>query len=437
MTLPKILVDSRRLRLTLFTAAYVSQGVPIGLLTIALPAYLAEHGMTLAQIAWYQGIVGLPWGFKLIGGPLMDRFAFPPMGRRRPWILGAQAGLTLSLLSLVAVTDPLAELGLVVVLAFTVNACAALQDVAVDGMAIDVLPEDERGRANAFMAFGQVAGFSIFASLCGLLLKHSGLPAAAAISAVAVGGVFTLVLFARERAGERLWPWSDGRAAVRTVPVATRFAEVFGGLARVLFMPMSVVWLTTELIVRLRDGVGVAVMPVAATQTLGYTSEAYSSFSGAIGVVVAVVGLGIGPMIDRYRAKSLYMVGIGGSALVAALFAATPSLWSSTAYVVTLAVAGALFGQAIFVAFIAGAMTLCWSRVAASQFAIYMSLSNLFRSIGSYLFSKVADRFDTSGSFWLMAACLALACAVLAFFSEQRHGERLRGLDERVLGEAA
>jgi len=244
-------------------------------------------------------------------------------------------------------------------------------------------------------------------------------------------------LFARERSGERLLPWSEGRAAARAVPVATRFSEVFSGLARVLFMPMSVVWLTTELIVRLRDGVGVAVMPVTATQVLGFTSETFSEFSGAIGVISAVIGLGIGPLIDRYRAKSLYMVGIGGTALISGLFAATPSLWSSTVYLVTLAVASALLGQAIFVAFIAGAMTLCWSRVAASQFAIYMSLSNLFRSVGSYLFSKVADRFDTSGSFWLMAGILALACAVLAFFSEQRHSERLRGLDDRAVGEPA
>ena len=437
LTLPKILVVSRRLRLTLFTAAYVSQGVPIGLLTVALPAYLAEHGMTLAQVAWYQGIVGLPWGFKLIGGPLMDRFAFRPMGRRRPWILSAQAGLTLSLLSLIGVADPLAHLSIVVALAFLVNACAALQDVAVDGMAIDVLPEDERGRANAFMAFGQVAGFSIFASVCGFLLKHAGLPAAAAVCAFTVGCVFALILFARERAGERLFPWSEGRAAVRAVPIATRFADVFGGLARVLFMPMSLVWLSTELIVRLRDGVLVAVGPVTATQTLGYAAEDYSNFSGVIGVVVAVIGLAIGPLVDRYRAKTLYMLGIGGSALVAALFAATPSLWSSTAYVVTLATASALFGQALFVAFIAGAMTLCWPRVAASQFAIYMSLSNLFRSIGSYLFSKVADRIDVIGQFWLMAGVLAAACIVLAFFSERQHTQRLRRLDEGALGEAA
>ena len=43
-------------------------------------------------------------------------------------------------------------------LCFVLNCFGAAQDVAVDGMAMDVLPEDEHGRANAFMGFGQVAG---------------------------------------------------------------------------------------------------------------------------------------------------------------------------------------------------------------------------------------------------------------------------------------
>src|SRR4030095_4436027 len=149
-TLPP-LVASRRLRLTLFTAAYFSQGVPIGLLVIALPAWLSAHGTSLGEIAAYQGIVGLPWGFKLIAGPFMDRFAFPAMGRRRPWIIGAQAVLTLAFAALAFVSDPLAQLPLVIAIGFVVNAFAALQDVAVDGMAIDVLAETETRRAQALM----------------------------------------------------------------------------------------------------------------------------------------------------------------------------------------------------------------------------------------------------------------------------------------------
>lgn len=107
---PLVLASSRPLRFAAFTALYFAQGVPIGLLTIALPAWLAQRGLGVAEIASYQGIIGLPWGLKLISGPLMDRFSFPAMGRRRPWVLGAQAGLTLAFAGLALVADLLAQL---------------------------------------------------------------------------------------------------------------------------------------------------------------------------------------------------------------------------------------------------------------------------------------------------------------------------------------
>ena len=56
------------------------------------------------------------------------------------------------------------------------NCFGAAQDVAVDGMAMDVLPEEEHGRANAFMGFGQVAGISGSAAIAAFVLQSFGLP---------------------------------------------------------------------------------------------------------------------------------------------------------------------------------------------------------------------------------------------------------------------
>ena len=154
------LSESRFLRIGSFTLFYVAQGLPIGLISIALPAWLAEQAVPASQIAYFVAISGLPWGFKLLAGPVMDRFAYLPMGRRRPWVIAAQGGLLLSICLLGLMPDPVENIVLLTWLAFIVNSFAAVQDVAVDGMAIDVLPEEEKGKANAFMAFGQVAGFS-------------------------------------------------------------------------------------------------------------------------------------------------------------------------------------------------------------------------------------------------------------------------------------
>ena len=424
------LVGSRALRLTLFTGAYFCQGVPIGLLTIALPAWLAAQGVSVGEIAAYQGIAGLPWGLKLVSGPFMDRFAFPPMGRRRPWVMGAQAGLVLALISLMVIQDPLHQLPLVIALAFVVNAFAAVQDVAVDGMAIDVLPESERGRANAFMGFGQFAGFWSFAAICGLLLTHFGLAAAAAVCALTVGTVLAFITWVRERAGERLFPWSRGEAAPRAIPVASTFADIFKGLFKVLLLPMSVILTIAEWTVRMRDGVALAVLPVVATQTLGFSAAAYSSMQGAMGFAIAFVGIAIGPLIDRYGAKTFYMLGIAGSGIVTLVFALSEPLWSSTPWVFTLWCLGNFFNQMIFVSFIACAMSICWPAVAASQFAIYMSLSNLARSVGSGLFAPVANRMDVQEQFLLMLVLMVVAFVTVWFLRLDRHATSLKTLDE-------
>ncbi len=75
---------------------YFAQGIPQGLLAIAIPAWLASQGVSAADIGSYLAVIVLPWAFKLVTGPLMDRYEFLPMGRRRPWVIGAQLGLSLS-----------------------------------------------------------------------------------------------------------------------------------------------------------------------------------------------------------------------------------------------------------------------------------------------------------------------------------------------------
>ena len=426
------LTETRWLRLASFTAFYYAQGVPIGLLTIAVPAWLAEHGVGLAEIASYQGVIGLPWGFKLLAGPFMDRFAFPPMGRRRPWVIGAQFGLMLSMTSLMIVPDVGGHIALLATLGFLINMFASIQDVAVDGMAIDVLPTTERGRANALMAFGQVAGFSSFAALSGWLLNAYGLHAAALAGTVVIALVLLLIAATRERRGERIMPWTAGSAAERDHAPVSTFAGIFTGLLRVLFLPMSLVLLLCEFLVRIRDGIAISIYPVFAVQSLGISSVHYSEFQGYMGVPIALIGVLFGPLIDRFGIKRLYLLAVICSAAATLTFAVTPQWWSNTTYVIAVWVCLALSGQMLFVSFIALAMNVCWSRVAATQFAIYMSLSNLVRSIGAAAFSLVADRLDDTAAFLLIGSLMIGAGIALGFFDLDSHQRRLHALDESV-----
>ena len=94
------LSHSSRTRYVTGALAYFAQGIPMGLLHIALPAWLSTQGVPTIQIATFLSVIMLPWAFKLLVGPLMDHFEYLPMGKRRPWVLGAQIGMVISLLSL-------------------------------------------------------------------------------------------------------------------------------------------------------------------------------------------------------------------------------------------------------------------------------------------------------------------------------------------------
>ena len=182
----------------------------------------------------------LPWAFKLVTGPFMDRYEFLPMGRRRPWVLAAQLGLSLSLLALMLVERPAEQVGLLMLIGVLINIFAATQDVAVDGMSIDLTPTREQGRLNAFMSFGKAVGWATTSAVSGLLLVTLGLKATAILAASVVGVVLITFVFVLEREGERTLPWTQGKAASGHQP-GNSFRAVFGGIREVLWLRASVI----------------------------------------------------------------------------------------------------------------------------------------------------------------------------------------------------
>ena len=430
-----VLADSRLLRFGAFTAFYFAQGVPIGFLQIALVAWLAGQGATLGETGVFVGVVTLPWALKLVSGPFMDRYGMASMGRRRPWVMVAQGGLALSILSLAFIPDP-TDIAVLTVVGFVVMSFAAVQDVAVDGMAIDLLPEDERGRANAFMAFGQAVGYAVFATICAYLLAEFGLAVTATACAATVGGIFALVALCRERSGERLLPWTAGQPGAPRIAPASFFG-MFPEIFRALILPMSLVLIAAEFFARMAGGVFITVAPVFAVQELGYSSDDYSYWYGWMSLVAAFIGILAGPAIDRFGGKRLLGIGIAATAIVSAVFALFDGLWHDRVFVVGCLVAWLIASQVVFVAIIAMFMNICRKRIAATQFAIYMSLANLSRAAGAFLAGAVSTGLTWSENFLLIAGLAAVALACLALFSPERHGRDLRKLEEREAAPAA
>src|SRR5687767_3624206 len=189
---------------------YVAQGVPLGLFWFAIPAWMAANGADAADVGYVLGLTALPWTLKLVNGFIMDRYTFLAMGRRRIWIIGAQM-VMIALLSGCALIGPgVTDILLLGIGGFVVNMATTFQDVAVDGMAVDIMEEDERARASGMMFGGQSIGIAAATALSGLAIARLGPSAAYLLSAGFIGAITLYLLLLTERAGERLVPWSAG-----------------------------------------------------------------------------------------------------------------------------------------------------------------------------------------------------------------------------------
>ena len=72
------LSQHKTLRYFNFIALYIAQGIPEGMLFFAIPAWMAANGKTPGEIGSFVAVCGLPWSFKIVVAPLMDRFSYLP-----------------------------------------------------------------------------------------------------------------------------------------------------------------------------------------------------------------------------------------------------------------------------------------------------------------------------------------------------------------------
>jgi PAT family beta-lactamase induction signal transducer AmpG len=408
------LADNSRARYTMGAIMYFAQGIPQGLLAISIPAWLASQGVSAGDIGSYIAIIMLPWAFKLVTGPFMDRYGFLPMGRRRPWVLAAQLGMALSLLALMLVERPAEQIGLLMLVGVLINIFAATQDVAVDGMSIDLTPVREQGRLNAFMSFGKAAGWAATSAVSGILLVTWGMAVTAIVAASVAGAVLVASVVILERAGERTLPWSAGTASPGHPP-GMSFGDLFGGLNKVLWVRSSLVVMLIMFFDGLIVGYGQALMPIAAVKVFGYTTPQWSQLVAAMGLIGALIALAFGPAIDRFGAKRTLLLTALLVGVHAFLLAQTQHLWQDTMYVRVMLSIWIMMLPVTMVCVIALAMAVCSSSASATQFAIYMSLANLGYSAGAKVYGMVAEQSTYVENYTLLAVFVAGMLFVLVF----------------------
>lgn len=161
MTLPPWLASlfTKRMLICVFTG--FSSGLPLYLLLNLVPAWLRTEGISLKAIGLFA-LIQFPYTWKFLWSPLLDRFAFPWLGRRRGWMFLTQV-LLLGTIALLGTLQPAADLQAIVVMATLLAFASATQDIVLDAYRREILAEDELGlgnsvHVNAYRIAGLVPG---------------------------------------------------------------------------------------------------------------------------------------------------------------------------------------------------------------------------------------------------------------------------------------
>ncbi len=180
-----------------------------------------------------------------------------------------------------------------------------------------------------------------------------------------------------------------------------------------------------------------ALWPVFTIKHLGWYNSAYADMvagANVIGAVVAMVVAGwLADRVGEERIMSFYLLRIGSCWAAIAL---TPHAWPRPGYMAVFIHAIQFIETFCTVAVFATCMNLCWTRVAATQFTLYMVCNNLGLVVGAMLLGPLREHVGWSGAFFFLAGLVLVPMMGLRFVRLRGHEAALGRLEERFASTA-
>ncbi len=415
---PSSASPSFRRRLVTLFLLYVVQGLPYGFFVSVLPLFLRQTGQSRTAIGFYS-LLGIPWILKPLWAPLVDRFSWAVLGRRKTWILPCVMASAL-LAFFLGSHEPRegGSIACLLVMVVGINLVASTQDIAVDGLAVDILSESERGPGNA----AQVVGFKV-GMLCtgGLLLGLSDELGWKGIC-TAMGGITLLVLLVAAGYPERRG------ARGRDAPSPT-MREIGKSLVLLALRPGFPVALLLIATYKMGEA-GVDAMYRLFLLDGGMNAPAIGVLCGTWGLAFSLAGSLLGGWIGQVqeRMKSLFWVGILRAAplvLIAVLPFLKQPLSMGLIYPVTLA--EHFFGGMITPIMFAFMMDLCDRKVGATHYTALAAVEVVGKMSVSAFSGLLADGIGYGGFFSLGAGISLVWPLVVAGARRKRSGMRVHG----------
>lgn len=385
-------IFNRRMLICIFTG--FSSGLPLFVLYQLVPGWLRSEGVSLAEIGLFS-LIGIPYVWKFMWSPLLDRFELPILGRRRGWMILTQVTLFVSI-ALFGFIDPVMSIWSVAYLAAAVAFFSASQDIVIDAYRRELLSDQELGLGNslnvqAYRIAGLVPG-----SLAFILADH--LPWKSVFIIVAafmlVGIIVTLCI--SEARIEKNAPKTLKDAVV--LP----FRDFIG--RKGLYSALQI--LAFLFLYKLGDSMATALQTPFFID-MGFTKTEIGVVAKTSGLVAMTIGLAIGGivMLKLSINRALWLFGV--VQIVSILgFAALAEIGNNVyalAFAMGFEYLGVGLGTAAFVAFMAQQTN---PTFAATQFALFSALTALPRTFANATTGYIVENIGWTGFYFL---CVALA----------------------------
>ena len=359
---------NRRMLICVFIG--FSAGLPLYLLINLLPAWLRSEGVDLKAIGLFA-LIQLPYTWKFLWSPLMDRFGLPVLGRRRGWMLATQILLLVSIPAF-GLLHPKLDLWAIAYLSAAVAFFSASQDIVLDAFRREILPDAELGLGNAVYVNAYRISSLVPGSLALILSDLLPWSSVFVITALFMLPGIAMTLLAAEP------EIAQGTPATLRAAVVEPFREFIArsGWRNALFVLLFI------FLYKLGDSMATA-LATPFYLDMGFSRTDIGIIAKNAGLWASVVGGMLGGlwMVKIGINRGLWLFGavqlfsILGFALLAWVHQPDRLL---LAFVIAFEALGVGLGTAAFVAFIARATD---PRYTATQFALFTSLAAVPRTV--------------------------------------------------------
>ncbi|MFB1014570.1 MAG: PAT family beta-lactamase induction signal transducer AmpG [Alteromonadaceae bacterium] len=380
-------IFNRRMLICIFTG--FSSGLPLFILYQLVPGWLRSEGVSLTEIGLFS-LIGIPYVWKFIWSPFMDRYSLPLLGRRRSWMLFTQIALLLSI-ACFGFVNPVIDIWSVAYLAAAVAFFSASQDIVLDAYRRELLPDNELGLGNsihvqAYRLSGLVPG-----SLAFILADHISWQSVFLIVAVFMFVGIFLTLSIKEINQEMAAPKTLREAVVLPFKDFINRKGLKPALEILVFL----------FLYKLGDSMATALQTPFFID-LGFSKTEIGVVAKTASLIAMTIGLAVGGivMIKLSINRALWLFGF--VQIISILGFAALAEIGHNSYALAMAMGfeylGVGLGTAAFTAFIAKTTN---PAFAATQFALFTALTALPRTFANATTGVIVEQIGWTNFYFI------------------------------------